>query len=65
MYLGGQEMRKVLKRDDTTIGKHLDKVRKAPPTRGANESESQIRVQVLSPFIKDSTSAHASLTALF
>uniref|UniRef100_A0A3B4FB47 Lipid droplet-associated hydrolase n=1 Tax=Pundamilia nyererei TaxID=303518 RepID=A0A3B4FB47_9CICH len=26
MYLGGQEMRKVLKRDDTTIGKHLDKL---------------------------------------
>uniref|UniRef100_A0A3Q4MFY6 Lipid droplet-associated hydrolase n=1 Tax=Neolamprologus brichardi TaxID=32507 RepID=A0A3Q4MFY6_NEOBR len=44
MYLGGQEMRKVLKRDDTTIGKHLDKVRKAPPTRGANENESQIRL---------------------
>lgn len=30
MYMGGQEMRKVLERDNVTIGKNLEKVRKDP-----------------------------------
>lgn len=30
MYMGGQEMRKVLERDNVTIRKNLGKVRKDP-----------------------------------
>uniref|UniRef100_UPI003AAB059A lipid droplet-associated hydrolase n=1 Tax=Centroberyx gerrardi TaxID=166262 RepID=UPI003AAB059A len=32
MYMGGQEMREVLERDNITIKKNLEKVRKSPPS---------------------------------